>query len=769
MSEDTGSQERAVESPGGAGTVTFKKVTAVRGLLALHLVAMVAAFLPASVPGVVTAPPVVFALTFVPGGLAVLLLYEDLRVSARTLLYAMGLSLISLLAMGFTINIFLLRVDIEAPLAKGPLGISVTLLVGILYYFVRKRTPDGVLEVSLPLPLTPGLVAAALLPFLGILSMTYLNATANNGPILVLLGIFAVIPLVAVLRSDARIHPYLVYFLALAISYHKSFWKNFGFSGSPGVVRTWQEQQWNPGITEVDATSTSLLQNGVLFPTYARLSGISIITELEVVNPFLIAFIPLAVYVVARHYFGSRHGLLAAALFSFAHPFYIQYPTAGRAATPVLFLSLFAVVLSEQDLSTVRTSLLGLLFVSGIVVSHYGTSYFVMFAILGALSLLVVIRILDDVVDQRFDGIVTDGGQVVGDQLRSYRESRSGHSALSWTLAFYYTVGAIGWYMYATQGNKYKTLPNHILSTFYTFMGEEIVSGRTGARIQRDYGSQSIRISKVIYISIGIMMGIGLLYTFYRRFIKDDRSLVDDHYVVMASVMLAIFGSTFVARNWGGGRPMMITFTFTGAFSVLGALVLAKAGRSAKDRFELNSIIPTSGPCVSGGFVVFGLILVLLFSLNTGLAGTLVFDSSSPSNVPFPESQDSDRELDISGHIWINEHGEGNVYGDPITHGQTDWLRPEIAVGMGEGQPYVGGIDKPRGDLPALRNKDIGPGYILLLSHNVENEAIVQRYSTENIPFSEYQGEFESRNRIYSTGLSAVYYEPSGERTEEGK
>ena len=129
MSEDMGSQERAVESPGGAGTVTVEKVTAVRGLLVLHLVAMVTAFLPASVPGVVTAPPVVFALTFVPGGLAVLLLYEDLRVSARTVLYAMGLSLISLLGMGLVINLFLPRVGTEQPLATLPLAVSVTLIV----------------------------------------------------------------------------------------------------------------------------------------------------------------------------------------------------------------------------------------------------------------------------------------------------------------------------------------------------------------------------------------------------------------------------------------------------------------------------------------------------------------------------------------------------------------------------------------------------------------------------------------------------------------
>jgi len=768
MSENTGSGTGTVEPASEPWTVTFEKVTAVRGLLALHLVAMVAAFLPPSVPGVVTAPPVVFGLTFVPGGLAVLLLYEDLRVSARTVLYAMGLSLISLLGMGLVINLFLPRVGIKQPLATLPLAVSVTLIVTGLAVAVLRRKSSGTVTASLPLPLSPVPVLLTLLPLLSILTVTYLNVTQNNGPVLALLVVLGVLPLVAILRFDVRWHAYAVWFLALAILYHKSFWKNFGFSGSPGVIRAWQAKQWTPGVTEVHPYSTELLQNGVLFPTYARLSGITIITELEVVNPFLVAFIPLGVFVAARQYFGSRHGLLAAGLFSFAHPFYMQYPTAGRAATPVLFLSLFAVVLTDDDTSTLRTSLFGIVFASGIVVTHYGTSYFVMFAILGALGFLLAIRYLDTLLDERLPEAAPDGGLAVSP--RPDTSTAPARSVLRWTLALYYTVGAIGWYMYATQGQKFKTLPYHVISSIRTMTDDQVVSGRTGARIQRDYGSQSIRLSKIMYAGFGMLMGFGILYAFYRRFFKRDRSLVDDQYVVLASVMLAIFGSTFIARNWGGGRPMMITLAFTTPFSVLGALAIGHASAAIEDsKLGRTTFSRWMDRGTSPPVVVFAVLLLVLFSLNTGLASAVVIDGRSPSNVPWSEAQDSHRSIDIAGHVWLNDHGTGSVYGDPVTHGQTDWLLPEIELQSGADRSYGAGLNKPRGDLLTLRDDPaVEPGYLLMLSHNMEDREISQRFAGENVPFSEFERELDRRSVIYSTEVSAVYYAPDDpESTEE--
>lgn len=749
----------------GGARITVEKSRAVYALLTFYIVAMVAAFLPEFASGVLTAPPVVLALTFVPGTLAVFSLYDDVEVSTRTVLYALGLSLMSLLAMGFVANLGFPMIGVETPLFKFPLAVSVSLLVGGFAVAALKNSTTGTVSVRIPDVLSPVPLSLALLPLLSILAVTYLNATGDNLPILLLLTVFAVVPLFTALRIESRWHPYTVLFLALAVGYHKSFWKNFGFSGSPGVIRAWLSGRWSPGVTEIHPYSTELLQNGVLFPTYARLSGITIITELEVVNPFLIAFIPVGVFVVARHYFSSKHGVLAASLFIFAHPFYIQYPTAGRAGTPVLFLSLFAVALSDDELSSTRASLLGLLFASGIVVTHYGTAYFVMVAILGALVGVLAVRSLDVVVNDRLEQPVPDGGGSTWKRVRSRVRSESSQSILSWTLALYYAAGALGWYMYATQGRKFNVLPRHFVRSLSSLLGDELVSGRTGARLQRDYGSLSITLSKVMYILFGLLMGFGLLYVFYRWYVQRDRSFLDDHYVSLAGVMLALFGFTFVARTWGGGRPMMITLTFTSAFAVLGAIALVRLLQFVDSEvIDQDSKLSLSVPSVSAGTVLFAAMLLVLFSLNSGLASAAVLGGGAPSNVPLTDSQSSYRGVDTSAHVWINDYGYGSVYGDPITNGQTDWYRPGIAITTERDRVYGAGLSQPRGNLISILNDEgIEPGYILLTSHNILNQEVSIPYTTEGPPLSDFDREFRQRSKIYSSNLSVVYYAPESE------
>lgn len=740
-------------------TRTFDSSTVVGSLWALYVVAVVTVFLPESVPGLVTAPPVVLALTFVPGGLIVLLLFGEVVLNARTVLYTVGLSLLTLLANGFTINLLLPLVGVMRPLAPVPLVASVTLLVGVLSLHVLRRRPNGSLTLSVPRLFSPTPLALGLLPLLAILAVSFLNRTGNNLPILVLLAVFAVLPLVAVSQIEERWYSYVVWFLALGVLYHKSFWKNFGFSGSPGVIRAWEAQRWSPGVTEVDPYSTELLQNGVLFPTYAWFSGINIVTELEVVNPFLVAFIPLAVFVVARRYLGARRGLLAASLFIFAHPFFKQYPTAGRAATPVLFLSLFALVVSDDEHPSLQASALGIAFASGIIVTHYGTSYYVMVAIIGALVLLQLVKVSDAIAADGIHSVTSDWHELLG-RLKSSNENSGRGTILSRTQAVFFAVGAIAWYMYATQGQKWKTLPYHILSTFQTMFSDGLYSGRTGARVARDYGSLPIRLSKYVYIVFGLLMGVGLIYVYYRRLVKRDYSVVDDRYLTLGSVMLGLFGLTFVARNWGGGRPMMITFTFTTTFAALGATVSSRVSSSLLREYvgeRVTQSLDSNG--VRVGLSVFAVLLVLLFSLNSGFASAVTIGTQSPSNVPISSAQESHREIDIGTHVWINNYGSGNVYGDPITHGQTDWYLPDIEIRTTGHRAYEG-LDKPRGELLSLRESGVEPGYVMLLSHNIEEQSIVRRYVSEDYPLTEFQSELDQRDRIYTTGLSTVYYAP---------
>lgn len=715
------------------------------------------------VPSILSVPLVVVALTFVPGGLTILALLGSVKVDARTLLYAYGLSLLEVMATAAAICIVLPLVGVQQPLSRWPLAGGLTVLVAVLAV-AALRSDDG-RSVTVPSfdLLQPAPLALLSLPLASVLAVSYLNRTLINVPILAVLVAVAVLPFVLVTLIDERWHALGVFSIGLTLLYHNSLWAVSSFGGSPGVVRAWEARQWTPGVFTVDSTSTELLQNGVLFPTYARLATIDIMTELQVVNPFLVAFLPLAIFVAFRSYLDSTRAVLGVSFFMFAHPFYNLYPTAGRAATPVVFLALLALVLSDSIRSS-RASVLVLAFGSGVVVTHYGTSFFVMFALIGALLILTTFHRIELLLDHL--GWYTSSRLEESDEAdcslwQRLLSADVGRAVFSVPFVLFYTASAMAWYLFAAGGEKFKTLPNHTMTTIQQFTGGTYTAGRTAARVERNYGSVSIRLSKYVYLLMGVLMLIGFLAIYYYRFFSDEEVPFGDAYLAISTMMFGLFGSTFMFSTWGGGRPMMITFVFTACFAAIGASIVgwgARAGwRTVRSGNNFDGVASVTGR----GVAVMAPTLAILLLLSTGVASAVVLHDQAPSEVPNPSKiENSHRTVDTATHVWINDHGEGNIWGDYTTHGQTDWYLPEIEYETEGHQSYDDRVGKPRGDLLDLREPGIEPGYVMLTGHNIDDGVITRPYLREDVPLSELQPELDDRHVVYSAGSARIYYWP---------
>lgn len=719
------------------------------GLIAVHAVALAAIGLQligVPLPEQIVAPVVFLALTFVPGGLAVLHLFPGARLRASHVLYAFGISLMSLMAIGFVVNVTLPLVGYDTPMARLPLAAAITLFdLGLA---VPLAGAGGRVTVRFELhPVvssTP--LAFALVPLLAVLGVELLNRTDVNVLLVVVLVGIAFVPLVVVTRRvPERWHSLGVWTMALAVLYHKALWKFSGYSGQPYAIRTWRARRWDPGVINTDLLSAELLPNGVLYPMYARLTGIHVLTQYNVVNPVLVSALPVALFVTFRRYTDSYKAFLGASLFVFAHPFFRQYPTGGRAATPVLFLALFGVAISDRDSRSVVSTGLSLLFVLGIVVSHYGTSYYVMAAFAGALIVLAVLV--------RVDRLVMEAD--VRRLIASVREVNlpTTRTAKQFTvsLVFFYSVATLTWYMYMNGGKKFDLLPKHARESYVQLVGGSTFSGRTAARLQKNYGTEAIQYSKYLYLVFGLLIGLGLLVVLYRRLSTREAGF-DDHYYALAVSVLGIFATTVMVRNWGGGRPMMITYVFTTVFAVVGLAGIERR-TLGRQREALR---------------VFGVLLAALFVLNSGVASALVLGGFAPSNVPNQNGlaqTDSPRaqtmvykETDIAAHVWlVTHHDELEVYGDTFANRQTDWYRPEIMGGMEgvtAGWSRIEG--KPLG-LSKLPKSGVESGYVLLLGHNIALDgAWTHQYGPRSASLDEL--ELPERSKVYTTGESAVYY-----------
>jgi uncharacterized membrane protein len=751
-------------------------------LLSIYAVSLLMMALARVLPSVLTAPFVVVSLSFVPGALLLMALARrDLAISAEHVLYAFGSSLVILMFVGALANVLLPFAGVVRPLTPVPLAGSVTTGVFVLAGVAYWRNPDGVVSVRIPPLWSPAPLALLLLPLLSIIGVTLINATGINLLILAVLIAVSVVPLVAVWRLDEGWHSLAVWTAALAILYHKSLWKYAGFGGRPHGIAAWEAGRWSPGIASIEPYSSELLQNGVLFPLFAHLSDIFIMTQYEVVNPFFVSFIPLALYVTFRQYVRTDVAFLGAALFMFVHPFYYQYPTAGRAATPVLFLALFGVALSNEGMPSGSRAFLAVSFLTGVVVTHYATSYYVAAAFCGALILMYLLWFVDDLAGKRIrrTAAASDGGATA--IRRTVATRRSTLFSISTVLFFMST--ALGWYLYTRGGWKFDLLPKHVYQNLLTLVTGSTETGRTAARVQESYTSTSIQISKYIYITVAVLIMVGILFVYYRRIVLDDRSF-DDYYLSIAASLFGIFGSTLILRNWGGGRPMMITFSFTTVFAALGAVwVTNRIGRAstvvARHLLPIENMMEEFKRRIPddqfSGTFVFAVLLMVFLLLNTGVVAAVTSGGLAPSNVPAqsnlatnqaPQSQVTvHRETDIVTHVWLVGHldSEHAVYGDTYAARQFDWYRPDVAART---ESLGGGYTsetKPEVFDPERQRTGTQPGYVLIVGHNLELGAVWEGKSSSPEPLENLS--INRRNHIYTNGESHIYFYSEPERS----
>lgn len=717
----------------------------------------------------------VVLLTFVPGALILTLFgfesQRDLRLfgfepphDLRWLVYTVGVSLLVVVAVGLIINYLYPLFNVAQPLRPVPLGITYTVLVISLSILSRLRNPprrDIVLPARIEITSTPLLLL--LLVTSTILAIAYLNRSGGNSPIVLLLIVIALVPLAV---ASGRVHPYwqplALWAVSISLLYHKSLWRFHEFTGQGNVIEAWRSGRWA-------LNSTSLLPNVTLSSTYAHLAGINIFTELNVINPLWVSFIPLMIFVAFRQFVRPRDAFLGVSMFAFIHPFYTQLPNGERAATPVFFLALLVVVLTDSDLSSPAKRLLGLGFTAGLVVSHYGAAYLVMLGVLTTVPLLITFKYADTMLVPYVRKIASNGGRAISQNYKSRSNKQS--RLFSPVYAILYTAMTLGWYIYTDDAQKFIILPEHAVEAINDLTSQSTGgSGGTANRLARDYGASSIQLSKYIYVIITLLTIIGLAAAYYQRFVRTDSDMFDaktDEFVAFSTALLGGFGlSLFMAGSWGGGRPMALIFCVTSIFAVIGANTLATTAAWAIKRANIDlSVVSYSEYIGRGGIAV---LLAMLLILNTGTVAAVAIGGSAPSTVPLQHqittSDDPEirtqiyRESDVEMYVWLINHRNPSldVYGDWVTINQyNDWYRPRITAGVDPTRPYSTLIRK--NTITKALGFDGPTNYIMFGGHNTVLGVAAERDGSVT-PINQNNRTLNNYSKIYTTGYSKIYF-----------
>ena len=331
-------------------------------------------------------------LTFLPGLLIISALrLQNLNFFTKVAL-SVGISLVFVMTLGLAVN-SLSAFGYVGPLSPLPVMLSFSLAIAMLaaVAYVRNR---GVIFESPELRFTDVersfLIASLTFPFLAISGMTFMNATENNVFVLLLLiSIPVFIVLVAYYRQHLSDSVYPIFILSIGLALLLRFsLRSHYLLGSDVHLEylffqtTYQNQLWNPAlVSDIFGVINGMLVVSVLPTVYQVFMNINPPEYVfKMMFPLIFSVIPLAVFLISKHYTSGFYAFLAASFFMSGSAF-LSNPNA-RIFFGVLFFALIILTWLSTDVPYTSRKALFIVFSVGLIFSYYAASFLFFFIIL---------------------------------------------------------------------------------------------------------------------------------------------------------------------------------------------------------------------------------------------------------------------------------------------------------------------------------------------------------------------------------------------------
>lgn len=407
---------------------------------------------------------------FVPGYLTLIALATTDRIdrTGRVIL-AVGLSILALMLVGLAGNTLLPLFGITTPLNTEYVVWLFTTLVFALFVF----TFPSLTTIRLTIPSRAALRRATVLlaPGSFVLFAVVGALRLNNGESAWVTMVLLVAMSAWVLwfaRTADRIRPgyvtVILYGMSLALLLMTSLrgW----FIAGHDIQREFYVftlarslGAWSPDAY-IDAYNTCL--SITILPTlFANMLHVPDAYVFKVLFQVLFATTPVIVFLLARNWFSVRYAVLASVLFMAFPTFMQDMPYMGRQEIAFLFFGLMLYTLFEVRMTIAVRRTLFVLFGIGVVLSHYSTTYMVLFIFLSAASLSAVLRILLARTHWFASLRHTSGLQVTSGDVAERRES-----LISLPVVAILIAAAVSWSLLVTgSGGHVRTVAGEVWQT----------------------------------------------------------------------------------------------------------------------------------------------------------------------------------------------------------------------------------------------------------------------------------------------------------------
>ena len=703
-------------------------------------------------------------LSFVPGILILRILKLHKLGNIETLLYTVGLSLAILMFTGFFMNMFYPFLGISGPISLVPLivTISVVVLVLCILCYVRDKDFSDPSFIDVGGVLSPPVLFLCLIPFLSILGTYLVNIHHTN---ILLMLMIVVIALVVLLISfdkfiPKNLYPLAIWVMSISLIWHTALISNYVFAkdvyGEFYVANLIINNfRWDT-FSGYLGNYNSVLSVTIIPPIFYNICNSDLTWIYKIIFPLFLSLTPLGLYLIFKKYTNGKISFLAVFLFIALFYFYTTVPFLTKQLFAEFFFILLLIILLDKNLDKTKRSILSIIFAMSLIVSHYGTSYLVMF------SLIFVLFFLFFTENQTIKRILEKNYFTYRKKEWIKDNLNIKNKAISPNFVLLFIIFTLTWYIYISNSLAFNALVNigdHIANTIFTdFLSPK--SSRGAYMMTKEMPSPLYNIYKIIHLVVQFFIVIGILkelLQLQRRETKfEGEYLVFSVYWLMICIA-AIAVSGFAVMN--PNRLYHLSLIILAPFSVIGGITIFEmitkiffkiAGMNKSMKHSLN---------------VLSVFLVIFLLFNT----SFIFEIANDHPYSVSVSQESIKKGDIKDKgefLYFKLISIYDVYSSKWLSKNMDQDKKIYAtVGHGEGRGVLmayGNI--PKSKIRHMNNKTISvtDSYIYLYYSNV-----VEKIRADYIPklgcptyhnMTDIYPLLKDKNKIYTNGGSEVLW-----------
>ena len=382
----------------------------------------------------------------------------------------------------------------------------------------------------------------------------------------------------------------------------------------------------------------------MLAPIYSIILNIDLVWVFKIIYPLLFTLVPVCLFFVFKKQFNAKTAFLACFFIISLYTFYLEMPQLGRQEIAEIFFVLVVYLITNKSLDMGKKSLLVVIFLTSLSISHYGLSYFTIYFLI---FVLLAEKILGSNLIKRFVY-----------RMKSPVTTTSGDNVINIFIVIFFTAITVMWNIYVAGS----ITMIHILSLssrFITAILTDILSPSSSQGLNIILATQDVflhLVTKYIYFFIIFLFSIGILYLLinYHKLELNNEfkalSLANFTLCIAGVVVPYVSSSLDTTRLFHISTLTLAPYLVLGGQSIVGFL---------KSIFRIK--VDTSGL----NYKIIAMILCVFMLFNSGWVYEVTGDH--PSSYLLNNNIDTSifNQMEVTGaKLWNNQRLNQSIYAD---------------------------------------------------------------------------------------------------------